>query len=98
VSSVENRQEELRVIRDRARHLATSSWRAPAELPSGPLDQIAYWLECERLTYAEIVAAIDAARAAGAKWWEIGGAMGRTSEAARAFYQYHRKGADEAAL
>jgi len=25
------------------------------------------------------------------KWWEIGTAMERTSEAARAFYQYHRK-------
>lgn len=83
------------MIRERARQLAAGAWRAPEALPSEPLDQIAYWLECERLTNVEIVGAIDAARAAGAKWWEIGAAMGRTSEAARAFHQYHRKSAGE---
>ncbi len=91
MSSIENRHEELRAIREQARKVAVDTWRTPDELPAEPLDQIAYWLERERLTNGELLEAIDSARNTGAKWWEIGAAMGRTSEAARAFYQYHRK-------
>jgi hypothetical protein len=89
--SVEGRQDELRELRERAHEQAAAGWQQPHGLPEAPLEQISFWLERERLTNAEVVKAIDAARAAGAKWWEIGTAMERTSEAARAFYQYHRK-------
>jgi len=94
VSSVEGRQEEIRAIRDDAQARAVDAWHPPAELPVEPLGRIAFWLEHERLANAQIVAAIDAAREAGAKWWEIGAAMGRTSEAARAFYNYNRQRAN----
>lgn len=94
MSAVESRQEELRLIREQARRQADDNWRPPDDLPDDPLEQIAYWLERERLTNGAVVTAIDAAREAGAKWWEIGAAMGRTSEAARAFHQYHRKNSE----
>jgi hypothetical protein len=94
VSSTEDRQDELRALRERSHAQAASSWETPTDLPDEPLEQISYWLERERLTSGEVVQAVDAARDAGAKWWEIGTAMGRTSEAARAYYQYHRKNGD----
>ena len=88
---MDHRQDELRDLRERAHGLAESTWETPKDLPSDPLEQVSFWLERERLTNKEVVDAIDAARAAGAKWWEVGTAMDRTSEAARAFYQYHRR-------
>jgi len=70
---------------------AVNGWTVPENLPADPLMQIAFWLRRERLTTEEVVAAIEAARNSGLKWWEIGASMGRTSEAARAYYHYHRK-------
>jgi hypothetical protein len=81
----------LRLARRRAAELAADTWQEPAELPEDHLARIAFWQEWERLANVEVVAAIDAARGAGAKWWEIGAAMGRTAEAARGFRHYQRK-------
>ena len=82
-------------MREQVRQAARDGWLEPSDLPVDPLARIAFWMERERLINAQVVAAIDAARDGGAKWWEIGSAMGRTGEAARAFRHYHSRDADE---
>lgn len=63
--------------------------------PAEPLEQVRFWVQYEQRLDGYISDAIDAARAQGSTWMEIGAALGLTPEGAR--IRQHRRALREVA-